>query len=131
MSFPSASMPGSSRGRALARELRLPVEHRHLVLLEQETDPRGQLLGDATGALDHLLQVKTDVVRTEAELVEVMQQVRDFGTAQQRLGRDAAPVEADAAQMLALDDHGLHAELRGADRGDIAAGAAADDHEIE
>ena len=33
--------------------------------------------------------------------------------------------------MLALDDRGLHAELRGADRGDIAAGPAADDSQIE
>ena len=33
--------------------------------------------------------------------------------------------------MLALDDRGLHAELGGADRGDIAAGAGADDDEVE
>ena len=31
--------------------------------------------------------------------------------------------------MLALDDRRLEAELRGADRGDVAAGAAADDDE--
>jgi hypothetical protein len=53
-------------------------------------------------------------------------QVVDLGRAQQRLGRDAAPVEADAAQMLALDQRRLHAELRRADGRDIAAGTAAD-----
>ena len=51
----------------------------------------------------------------------------ELGGAQQRLGRDAAPIEADAAELLALDDRGLQAELRRADRGDIAAGAGADD----
>ena len=33
--------------------------------------------------------------------------------------------------MLALDDRGLHAELRRADRRDIAARPAADDDDIE
>ena len=33
--------------------------------------------------------------------------------------------------MLALDQRRLHPELRGADRGDIAARTAADDDEIE
>ena len=56
--------------------------------------------------------------------------VEDLGRAQQRLGRDAAPVGADAGQMLALDDRRLEAELRGADRRDIAAGARADDDHV-
>ena len=56
--------------------------------------------------------------------------VEHFGRAQQRLGRDAAPVEADAAEQLALDDRGLEAELRRADRGDIAAGPGAEDDEV-
>ena len=67
----------------------------------------------------------------EAELVEPVHQVPNLGRAQQRLGRDAAPVEADAAEMLALDDGGLHAELRGADGRDIAARPAADDDDVE
>jgi hypothetical protein len=51
--------------------------------------------------------------------------------AQQRLGRNAAPVETDAAQVVALDDRRLEAELGGADGGDVAAGAGADDDHIE
>src|SRR3546814_18789380 len=54
----------------------------------------------------------------------------DFGRAQQRLGRDAAPVETDAAKILALDDRGFQAELRRADRRNIAAGAGAEDDEV-
>ena len=56
--------------------------------------------------------------------------VEDLGRAQQRLGRDAAPVEADAAEVLALDDRGLEAKLRRADRGDIAAGAGAEHDDV-
>ena len=75
--------------------------------------------------------VEARVVAGEAEAVGVLHQLADLGRAQQRLGRDAAPVQADAAQMLALDQRRLHAELGRADRRDIAAGAAADHDEVE
>ena len=54
-----------------------------------------------------------------------MQQMVDLAGAQQRLGRNAAPVQADAAQMFPLHDGGLHAKLRRPDGRDIAAGTAA------
>src|SRR3546814_5539890 len=50
--------------------------------------------------------------------------------AQQRLGRDAAPVEADAAEVRALHHRGLQLQLRGADRRHIAARPAADNDHI-
>ena len=54
-----------------------------------------------------------------------------FGGVEQRLGGNAADVEAGSAERLPLLDHGdLHAELRRADRADIAAGAGADHDEI-
>ena len=57
--------------------------------------------------------------------------LEQLGGVQQRLRRDAADVEAGAAEGRALLDHrDLHAELRRADRADIAAGAGADDDEI-
>jgi hypothetical protein len=56
--------------------------------------------------------------------------VQDFSGTEQRFGRDAAPVEADATEMLALDDCRLEAELRRADGGHIAAGAGADDENV-
>ena len=52
------------------------------------------------------------------------------GDVQQRLGRDAADVEADAAEpLVALDEHGLEPEVGGAERGRVAAGPGAEhDH---
>ena len=49
-----------------------------------------------------------------------------------RLGRDAAHAEAGAAELgLLLDAHCSGPELRGPDRGRVAAGAAAEDDQVE
>src|SRR3546814_16961759 len=54
-----------------------------------------------------------------------------FRRVQHRLRRDAADVEAGAAQRLApLGAGGLQAKLRRADRRDIAAGAGTDDTDV-
>src|SRR5204863_4115904 len=49
-----------------------------------------------------------------------------IGGMDHRLRRDAAADQASAAEPVLLDQHGVEAELAGADRGDIAAHAAAD-----
>ncbi len=55
----------------------------------------------------------------------------EFGGVQHRLRRDAADVEAGAAEGGVLFDHGgFQAELRRANGADIAAGAGADDDEV-
>ena len=59
-----------------------------------------------------------------AEPVEFLRRV------DQRLGRDAADIEAGAAGLRLLDDDGIDAELAGANGADIAAGAGADDEEL-
>ena len=79
----------------------------------------------------HRLGIEGDIFGAQAVVLGVLQVVEDLGGAQQRLGRDAAPIEADAAQMLALDDGRFHAELRGANRRDIASGACAHHHKVE
>src|SRR4029077_15601328 len=61
----------------------------------------------------------------------MMQQVIDLRAAKQGLGGNAAPVEADAAQVLALDHDRLHAELGRPDGRDVAARATADDRQNE
>ena len=93
--------------------------------------PFGQLARDLARALDDLGEIEAEILAGKAELVQPVQQVPDLGGAQQRLGRDAAPVQADAAEILALDDRGLEAELGAADRADIAARPASDDDDIE
>ena len=55
----------------------------------------------------------------------------DLCRSQQGLGRDTAPVQADAAKMFALDDRHLQAELRRPDRRDVTARSRADDDDVE
>src|SRR3546814_17956874 len=55
----------------------------------------------------------------------------DFGRSQQRLGRDAAPIEANATGQRALDHADMHAQLSSANGRDIAARPRTDDAENE
>ncbi len=122
---------------ALDRERRRagqrPLAHVHgdLVFLHQVGDTLIELFRHAAAALHHRFQIgfdrACDLQAIGAGMVHI---VVDLGRAQQRLGRDAAPVEADAAQMLALDNRGLQAELRAADRRDIAAGAGTENDDV-
>ena len=109
------------RQLALAGELRVARDDGDLVLLHQEGDAVRQLLRHLARAFDDLGDVELHVVGAEAELVQPVHQVPDLGRAQQRLGRDAAPVQTDAAEAVALHDGGLEAELRAPDGADIAA----------
>ena len=75
--------------------------------------------------------VRAPLAERDAPLGGVLRDLQRVRVFEQRLGGNAAPVEARAAEHgLPLDDGGRQAELRGADRGDVAAGAGADDDEI-
>ena len=50
-----------------------------------------------------------------------------FADVQQRLGRDAAPIEADAADLVAVEADDVLAELTQPNRGVVTARARADD----
>ena len=85
---------------------------------------------DAAAALDGLGVVDGKVVEGHAELPGAVEEADDLSVPQNRLGWDAAPVEADAAQRFALDDNSSEAQLRGSNGGDIAAGAGANNGQL-
>src|SRR6185437_14824529 len=58
-------------------------------------------------------------------------QVGDFGRVQQRLGGDAAAVQAGAAHLGLLDQGHVHAQVGGAEGAGVPAGPAAEDHYVE
>ena len=102
-----------------------------LVLLEQRFDPRSALVDDAALVGVDLLDLDRRLPHRDAEVAGVADLVDDLGRVQQRLGRDAAAVRAGAAELgILLDAGDLHPELAGADRRDVAAGTAADDHQV-
>ena len=68
--------------------------------------------------------------RLDAEPLTLTGAVGDLGGVQQRLGRDATPVQAGAADLVALDEDHRQAELGGAQGAGVTAAAGAEDHEI-
>ena len=124
--------------RALDRDFagrgdpRLALKPVNLVLLQQEGDA-GDIGGNRVVlVLHHRAHVERGLADDDAERGHAMPRlVEHFRGVQQGLGGDAADVEAGAAQRRALLDHGdLHAELRRADRADIAAGTGADNDDV-
>jgi hypothetical protein len=114
-----------------ALQLGLAVDHRDLVLSHQALDAIGELARHFARALDDPGEIEAEILAAEAELVQAVQQVPDLGGTQQRFGRNAAPIETDAAEIFAFDDRGLEPKLGAADRADIAARSASDDDDIE
>ena len=122
----------------------LAVDHRRvavhdldLVALQQRGDAAGQAADDAVLPVDRAREVERRPLDREAErrlavgLLGAL--VERVGGMDDRLRRDAADIEAGAAQPPSrrlLDQHDVEAELAGADGGDIAAGAAADDQHL-
>ena len=102
-----------------------------LVLLHQEVDALDDPGADVAGALVGRPEGHGGVA-LDAELrLLVLERVRQLGVLEQCLGRDAPDVEADTAPVLLLHHGDLLAELGGADGGDVATGAGAEDEGVE
>ena len=115
---------------ARRRQLGLAPDDIDLVLLHQELDAVVHLSGDLARTVDDGGNVEAEVTGRQAVVLGVAHMAVDLGGAEQRLGRDAAPVGADAGHVLTLDDGGLQPQLRRADSGNIAARTGAYDDEI-
>jgi hypothetical protein len=104
-----------------------------LVLLEQEIDARDIGGHGVVLVRHHLLQVELGRRDVDAERLELVAGfLEELRSMQQGLGRDAADIEAGATVGGPFLDHrDLHAELRGADGGNIAARPRTDYREVE
>ena len=67
----------------------------------------------------------------QAVVLGVADPVGEGGRLEQRLGRDAAAMEARPADLVLVDEGDLEAELGGPERRRVAAGARAEHDEIE
>ena len=103
-----------------------------LVLLHQELDAADVLVDHGVAALGQRAVVEADaLVAGQAELGALLgHAMKEVGGLEQRLRRDAAAVEAGAAEPVALDEADREAELRGADGAHVAH-AAAEDEQVE
>ena len=101
----------------------LAAHHLHALALGGALHALALAQHDLVLALHHLREVEGHLGHHEAELVGAAHLAQQVGGRQERLGGDAAPVEAGPAELGALDQRGIRAELGGPQRGDVARGA--------
>ena len=126
-------LPALDRDRVRVLERAGALDPLDAVRLEERRDAAGHLLDDRGLPLVRLAEVELRLADLDAELAErvarLMDEVRRLHP---RLRRDAADTQARAAELgLLLDADDLRAELRRADRGGVAAGAAAQDGDVD
>ncbi len=115
-----------------------PVEHAvaaqdgDLVLLHEELDAADMLVDHGVPALRQRAVVEADaLVAGEAELGALLgHPMQQVGGLEQRLGGNAAPIQAGAPETVTLDEANRQPELRGADGAHVAH-AAAEDEQVE
>ncbi|MNP18380.1 hypothetical protein D3C76_1108630 [compost metagenome] len=111
----------------------------HAVGLEQGGHAAGQVLDDGVLAANHRRDVDADALGFDAVDFEAFVSLMVLvGAVQQRLGRNAADVQAGAAQsglaflvLVLLDAGGLETELGCLDGGNVAAGARTNHYHVE
>jgi hypothetical protein len=112
-------------------EVAVAAHDRDLAHLGHRAQAAGELAHHLALVRAQLGDVELRFAVGHAQVGEVLDLVHHHRHVQQRLRRDAAHVEADAAERgVALDQHHLHAEVGGAERGRIAAGAAAEHEQV-
>jgi hypothetical protein len=105
----------------------VPLDDVDSVALHETADPAGECLYDLVAVLRRVLEVDRRLsIELNPEAPGVLDLGEDVGRAQHGFGGDAGVVEAAPAELVSLDDGGLHPELRGADRGHIPTRSRAD-----
>ena len=129
---PVSDFTSTCRAVARARQDRaVALDPVDLVLLHQELDALGVLGDDLVLAIEHHGVIQPRILAVDAVFAGVQEVLPDIGRVQQRFGRDAADMQAGAAQLgVFFDDGGLQAVLPGANRRRVAAGAAPDDNHV-
>ena len=102
-----------------------------LALLGHAGEAAGELCDDLVLESGELADVDFRRAEIDADLARVRGLVDHLGRMQQRLRRNAADVEADAAEgRVALDQHCVHTEVGTAERGRVAAGTGAEHDDL-
>ena len=127
-----AAISGGDGDGFAGEELSASLQPVDAVRFEELGDAAGELFDDVVFADNHRGHIEGGGAGADAVCGAV---VLDFfvegGAFQQGFGRDAADVQAGAAEgRSGFDAGGFVAKLGGADGGDVATGAAADDDDV-
>ena len=90
------------------------------VLAEEHRYPTGQPVHHPTAAVNGFAEVRPDTLDANPVFARVLHETENFGIPQQRFGGDASPIQAYTTEGVSLHDHGLHAQLSGADCGYVS-----------
>ena len=118
---------------ALPRQPAATFDPVDLVLLEEKLDPTGQPLDDLVLPRLHLTHVEADrgLADCEPPVLPLLRDLERVGVFEERLRRNAPPVEAGATEgRRALDDGRPQSELCRTDGRHVAAGPRANHHEV-
>ena len=109
----------------------LALDHLDLVLVPEHLHPARQRFRDLGASSAERLPIEAGALYLDAELGAMERMLVELRGVEHGLRWDAGVVEAASAGLVLLDHGGPLAELGGADRGDIAAGATSDhDHVV-
>ena len=112
-------------------DLANPQHGFHFVFAEEVLQTLIVLFDDLIFASAHGLPIERDALALDAKFPGMLEKVVELGIEEQRLGRDAAPIQAGAAKdWFAFDDECLQTPLARADGRHVASGAAADDGQV-
>jgi hypothetical protein len=125
-----ATLAELDRERIRAGERTLAVVLGDLVLLHQEVDALDPAVRDLTAAIEGRSEIEGRLPADTEGFRFLGEDMGQLRIAQQRLGRDAAHVQAHATPVFLLDDRCSQAELSGADRGDVTAGTSTENDDI-
>ena len=99
--------------------------------VEQLLDAALKLADDLVLVPDHHGVIHRRALDGDAEGLGVLDPGERIGGGNERLGGNATPVQARAAQLFLLHNGDRGAQLGGANRGGITAGAGANDYDIK
>ena len=108
-----------------------PVEGGDLATLEHRLETLGQPVDDLLLALLRHRQVEDGLARLHAEFLGSGHGAHDLGRLQQLLGRDAAPVQAGAANPRLFDHPDGQPGGGPVQRGGVATRPAPEDDDVE
>ena len=126
-----ASSPSTTSTRWSALSVPVPDQGGDLAALEQPGQALVELAHDGVLAVLAHGEVDRHPGHVDAELLGALDRPVDRGRLEELLGRDAAPVQAGAADLVPLDDGDGEARGGAVERGGVAAGTTADHDDVE
>src|SRR5690606_36469780 len=114
-----------------AQQLPVAFYHGDFVFTQQELYAFAHAVGHFAAAFYHAVKIGFGGAHADTVIGSVLDVFKYLRTFEQRLGRDAAPVETNSAQRFALHDGYFHTQLRSPDSRYITARAAAHHDQIK